>query len=580
MGDVEPTRTKQDYFAPLKKMFDYQNNQSVFGAGFRDLKDVFKSGTGSISSRLGKLGDGMGKVAGVAVNAIGAYSMGKGLAKTLGLGNTGQQAFGGASMGFAVGGPLGAAIGGAAGLAAGLLGFGKKTPFASANLVVGASGRAEIGSTSVKDGGNLEGVTSRGNAAASAFGQLADALDSYLTAGNYGTFGEAKIKGKNNNKFYSLTGQLDKKGRPVGTAGVDYVNGNDEDALQAWAMRQQILRGKFANLDPVYSTIAKNTTATTTEGLTQDLSVGKSYLDFIASARIETDVQKQMRELNEGFATLKRTSAALGLETGKLDAAYAKLIKTQREDFNFDINQQILQYTDPMMAAYNDMIKDYEEAVANASAVGGDLAKVEELYGLKRKEILEEYANAGLNAIRNSAKDLLSQLTASPSSPLSPFTVLENSRKEYEDLVKEIKGGDYTNVDDLQEKAQNYLDAARNTGRSSADFFDVFNNVTEFLKLISDESWGVGGGTPVSDLPELPAINSVMEKISKQNDDLLGVQKDIGAAIVDGNSSNEAILNTVKELLQELVDRTGNGSVDSLLSSGALAGYARSTSGV
>lgn len=538
-------RNQVSALTPLKRMFDYKKNGANISDGFKEIKGVFKGETKGLGNSIKGLASGLGKMVGAAAQAYGAYTLGKGLAKSLGLGRVGQGIAGGAAAGYSLAGPIGAAVGAVIG---GVAGFLKKPPKGSANITVGANGRAVVSGVRGNKSAYKDAAKALANQGISVFDDFANQFDSFLKEGNYGTFG---VYGKKKKQFYSLTGQLSRKGKPVGREGVDYIYG-DESTLAAFALKSQINAGRFGNLDPIYQTIARNSTAANTEQLYADFQVGKSYLAFIDQARSMSDLQRQVRDLNKTYDSLSRSAKQLGLNENLLLKARDKVLSRMKDDFNFEVNQELLGFTDPLKQAYNALLKDYEATVANAIAVGGDLANVELLYGKKREEILknsQEQINDGLN---KAAGDMLTQLTASGSSPLSAGRAFGSASQNFRGLVSEIRGGNFKNADQLQTLAQNYLDTGRNLFGSSSGYFDVFNEVTAFLK--EAQSLGVGG-TPAGDLPALPAIQEIVDKINKANDDLKETTQEVGAAIVEGNVTQEQKLEQIR---QELANFNGN----------------------
>ena len=551
--------TQPQNFSALQRLFQYNDktvtnpdgttsvlkgNLSTLKDGFKDIGSAFSGGGKGVLKSLNSLGKGIGKVAGVAFQAFAVYDTVRGLAKSLGLGDTGSGILGGAAAGFSVAGPVGAAIGAIIG---GVAGHFSKSPRARADVIVGADGKATAGNTYAKSGGNLAGVTDAANGAGSIFSSIANDLGSFLKAGNYGTFGEAKkIKG-DTKTFYSLTGQVDGKGRPKGTAGVDYLIGTP-DQLNAFALKKQLQSGKFGGLDPVYSTIANNSTATSTDALSADLQTGKSYLNFIDQSKVISQLETTTQDLTKAYETLRRSSQGLGLDVSKLDNAFYKMKKRIKDDFNFGINQGILGITDPIMAEFNQLKKDYESSVRDANAVGGDLTKVEEYYGLQRAELIKKYMSQANNSIKTAADDLLRQLTATDSSPLAAQTIFNNAQSNYSGLKQQIMGGDYTNVDKLGQYSQDYLSAAQSLFASSSDFFNVFNTVTDFLKYIqTSDTVGVGTGTNPTDLPGLPTIAEIQQQIIDTNNQVI----DSNGEIV---TSTQAVGSTLVESNQILED--------------------------
>lgn len=526
------------FFEPLKRIFDYKNNPIGDGSLKKVGDTIFSSNT-KLGDKMKALGEGIGKVAQVAASAFAAYELGSSVAGALGLGKVGKGIFGGAAAGYSVGGPIGAAIGAVIGGVAGAL---KKTPSAYAKITKTEDGQLGISASGKRGKGDLVGAKNLATGGISLFEDFSDQFGASLSAGDYGTFGVRKKK-----TFYSTIG-TSKKGKPLGREGVDYIYGDDSQ-LQAFALRKQIQAGKFAGLDPIYTTIANNSKSSTIDAFNDDLNIGKAYLDFIDQAIPKSDIQKNISNLQKSFDLLSAKSKSLGLDTNKLTRAYELMKKTIKEDFNYSINQELLGFSDPIMAEWNDLVKEYEQTVADGVAAGGDLLKVEELFGKKRQALIEQFLEQGVNAVKNAGKDLLYSLTATSSSPLSAGTVFNNAQSAYTGLVGEFAAGNYTNADKLNEIVSSYLDAARSIFGSNSQFFDIFNQVTGFLG--SDLSYGSGsgsgaGGTPANDLPELPTLQSVLSKLEDQKNALVESNNSVGTAILEGNAQ-------ITELLAQLV---------------------------
>jgi hypothetical protein len=232
-----------------------------------------------------------------------------------------------------------------------------------------------------------------------------------------------------------------------------------------------------------------------------------------------------------------------------------------RDEFNFSISQGILGITDPAMAAYNDLVKEYRDTVSDAMAVGGDLTQVERYYGLKRAELIKQYMEEANDSIRKAAADLLISLTASTSSPLSNSTILRNAQGNFRDLAGQITSGNMTNIGNVGEYATNYLESAREQYASSADYFTIFNEVTDFLRALSTTmDIGTSGMTDPEDIPELPSLQSLVDEITAQNAELAEATDNVGTAVIEvGAETNE----TLSDIYSLLRDSLGGGGVTS-----------------
>lgn len=493
-----------------------------FGSGFKDIKSVFAKG-GDLTKTLGPAVKAIG-------TAVAAFSAAKGIAKALGAGRTGSNVAGGAAAGFSLGGPIGAAIGAVAGLAFSFL-TKKKISSAFSSVSVGANGIA-AGTSGTYGNGKIANADKAGKGGSALFNQFAIEFDARLKAGDYGTFGSRKFKGdKEKSAFYSATGQI-KKGKPVGVEGVDYVKGTDSE-VQAFALRSQIKSGQIQGLSKTLQTVGTNSTAKTLEELQQDFAVGKSYDEFIRASFAVAETANQVRELTLNTEKLKKQAALLGLAEDKISDARDRIIKKMRKDFNFTVSQGILSITDPRLEAFNALEKEYRDTVENGLAVGGDLLAVEKLFGLKRVEIAKQVAEEQANVY----KDLLTSLTASSSSPLNADSVLRNAQDNYRGLQTKIRSGDLTDLDKLGTYTENYLAAAREVNASGSGYFDIFNEVTNFLSQMSAVA-STSSTTGGSELPALPNLDVIVAEITARNQELVDVNNNIGVAIVETAATN------------------------------------------
>ena len=553
---------RPDPLAAIKQLYNSDDNLKTLKSGFKDIGDVFKGtatnpdGTSvkGIGQSISAIGKGLGKVASVAGTAFAAFSIGSSAAKALGLGQGGQKILGGASAGFTIGGPVGAAIGAAIGGIAALF---SKAPSASANVVVGEGGTATVGTSRKRGKGDLAGAQAAAGSGAESFNSLAAGIDAFLKPGNYGAFGTYgfKGKGKENDNFYSLTGSLNRKGKPLGRRGVDFMNGTP-DEVSLFAIRSQLKSDNFVGADPIYKQIANNSRATTTAAFTADVTTGQNYLAFVESARIQNELVKTVRDLNKSYESLTRQAKELRLNENLLLVARDKQLNRYKTDFNEIISQQILGFTDPLQGVYNDLLKEYRDTVSSAVAVGGDLTAVEQLYGLKRTQVLEDFLNRSTNSIKNNAQALLTQLNSSQNSPLSPTTVFTNSQAQFRGLASELSAGNFGNAGNLQTYTDNYLESARTNYRSSADYFAVFDEVTALLRGVSDQS-GTLGGTNAGNLPELPGIQVIVDELAKQNDDLVEAQKNLGSSMLDSNGQIIYNLESMNAMMAQMLAAAG-----------------------
>ena len=212
------------------------------------------------------------------------------------------------------------------------------------------------------------------------------------------------------------------------------------------------------------------------------------------------------------------------------DAETARQALNDRIAFDDDIAGQIARIgASAEDLAYMDLDAQFDEWIRQAEEVGGDLAAVEELYGLKRAEIAAEYAeqaaeeakkaasvwveDAGLNdylgsvsdyvesqsdlirdaaqeqidlleAWRDTAQDLrdyVEQLRISELSPLGPAQKLAEAQESFAALFVRAEAGDIEAAGQLSSAADTYLNLADGYyGRSDA-YTSLFYDVSDSL---------------------------------------------------------------------------------------------------
>jgi tape measure domain-containing protein len=521
---------------PINVLSNLSETLKASQAGFKDFTSFLKGGKG-VSA-----GKGISGAIGAAGTAFAMYEMGHQIGRTisdaLGLkgkgGNVLSGAFGGAAAGYSLGGPIGAAIGAVAGGILGLFQKVAKLPASYGSVVVGANGVANVGTVGHYGKGTDAAGQTLNAAGAKLFNSFATNYGAQLNPGNFGYFGsKAWTKKGSPENFYSTVG-ITNHGWPMGTEGVDWIKGNDSQ-IQAFAILAAFKKGLIKGLSDTLQTVLKNTQSKDMEGLQGDLAVGQAFDEFIKASFKLPDAVAKIRDLNEAFYKLKSQAASLGLSEDKLVKARQRLINQVKDDFNYGIQQGILGYTNPALAQFNDLRKDYHDAVQTAMAVGGDLAAVEDLYGRKRVDLAKQWADTAANGLISAAKDLYDQLTASSSSPLNTQTVFGNARDLYSGLTNQFSAGDFTNVDKLSGYAQNYLDAARQMYGSSTDYFDVFKQVTDQLtQFQTPGSSSIGG---VAAIPDLPTLNEMVQEINSSSLDMIDAMGTVGQAVVEGSTN-------------------------------------------
>jgi hypothetical protein len=451
-------------------------------AGFDDIMGTrfFQSLSGTISGALAgtMTGGAVGGILGGARGAVFDYGpdvFGKGMTDKL-LGKF-DDALGGAQTGS---------------MAAGLMkGLGLKTSTTGAQIggaiggLTGIPGGDIIGSIA----GGLLGGLFKTNRTARA---LVTGVDSSSVAGkdsgNYGTasgLGDSVI-GNLNNIVEKLGGSVGSFLVAIGTRGDEYRVNPNGGSLKT-------NNGAISFGDDAEAAIA-----------------------FAVKNAIEDGAIKGMRA-----STLNIIKAGDDLEAALQDAL----------DWE-GIFRELKSYKDPLGAAMDDLDKEFERYIELAKTAGAssqEMADLQELYGIKQAEAVEEYKDRILGSLQG----LYDGLTTGDNG-LSLRDRQAAALGTYDDLAARVSAGDSTAYDDYATAAQTLLDIERELYGSQQEYFDRLNEVTDLTKTRIDAETNVTSIAENRDSP-FDATGAVKSSIDSQTDQTVSrldaVNENLGRAL-------------------------------------------------
>jgi len=368
---------------------------------------------------------------------------------------------------------LGAALGGIAGnIISSLFGKKEKKPpkqQSITDIMALSSGYFGAGDTYTKNSGDMT----------SGLGKSAtNALNTFL-ASIGGTVSGA-LPGQNQLLYY---GRTPRYMSIVG--GVNNQYGEDaqgaQDAVADFIARTMVEAAKSDRLEGVSNavrTAIANSGAKDAEALDAAVAFGKFY-DGTEKIREPAEAAaKAMADLAAQMAKAQASAEEYGLDVAKLPEIF-------RQNFTGDILDQILQLKDPTAFALKQLELERAAALAQATSLGADINAVEELYGLKRKAIVEQ----GLQGVTSTFQDFFNGLlTDSNLSALSP-------QEQYKVTKAAFEGA---SNDNLISAATPFLQSSRGMFASSKSYADDFRSVLERVKaaggLTSDIPFFAAGG--------------------------------------------------------------------------------------
>lgn len=135
---------------------------------------------------------------------------------------------------------------------------------------------------------------------------------------------------------------------------------------------------------------------------------------------------------------------------------------------------------DPLGSALDDLDRQFNKLIATATTAGAsadEWAQLEELYGIKRNEIVKEQAEK----LVGSLKGLLDSLTTD-NEALSVRDRRTMALAAYDPLKARVAAGDSTAYDDFAQQAQKLLEIERQLYGSQQGYFDRLDEVTKLTR--------------------------------------------------------------------------------------------------
>lgn len=221
-----------------------------------------------------------------------------------------------------------------------------------------------------------------------------------------------------------------------------------------------------------------------------------SFLEPITSqaAQAISALNTQTEEYLAKARELFKDTEALTSAENKLTDARDRQFMAIRGGFNAGINSQILAINNPEASALQSLQAEFAPIIREAIATGGDLAGVEELFGLRRKQILEDILGEqedilgeqedSLKQLRDRLKEYLLDIqkirdSLALNSQLGGLNRLGRATEAqniFGRLSSRVQSGDITALQDLQSTTQDYLNAS----------LDYYGPTEEYLKRLED----------------------------------------------------------------------------------------------
>lgn len=246
------------------------------------------------------------------------------------------------------------------------------------------------------------------------------------------------------------------------------------------------------------------------------------------------------------------------------------------KDFNAMISREIKSIVDPAGLALDDLNVQFKELRAQAKKVGGDLAKVEELYNLKRSEILKQqnaeqirmleeqgsaYQQAAQKWQQYSAslqKFQQSLLLDKQLSILSPAERYNEASRQFQDVQRRAALGDETAIGQLEDVSRSFLESSRDFYASSEQYardFDLVQKTLVDTKALTDRQANIQlelSAKASQQIELLSGIKSALESGAGGSSNRLLRPGESSSSLEGINATNNLPISTVRKIKESL----------------------------
>lgn len=331
---------------------------------------------------------------------------------------------------------------------------------------------------------------------------------------------------------------------------------------QLWRMNESNMMDT-ASAQVAYRSILEGAVGTITENMRKAVTqtgqtMGGSSLQSIAETVAEVlafddaiknlgktviDAEKAVKAVDDSFAAMYATADKYGLATGELDASKAAARLGVATDFGKSISRGILEMTDPKAAALADlddwrtmMVDNNKYLLDNVTGALDQIVKIEELYALKRAQIVEDGAKASLTGLA----DVIKRLTYGDLSGASSADTLAGLQGTYNATLAKANLGDQTAIAGLGGAA---ADLAQFAGGYYGTATPTYQSLVGGLRGSLANVYTAQGGTD----PLIAALTTVSAQFAaseQDNAELKAEMEEVTSAVT-----------TLTEKLQRLLEK-------------------------
>jgi hypothetical protein len=260
----------------------------------------------------------------------------------------------------------------------------------------------------------------------------------------------------------------------------------------------------------IEAAVGKIGTLATTGNLGQTGTFGQAISSAVGTSGQTAGVFTQaMAALNDAFGVAIANVTALSQDTPDFTAllrGYASSIDQLRSAFSDQITTALEALTDPVQAALNAELKAGQQRVADAQAIGADMAQVDAFNAAN----LQKVGAAALAAADNVAdlstqlqtlNDAIKQLTSGTVSGLTPAQNVTAQQNQFQQLLAAVQSGDLTQLGALGTAGTGAVQASQ----------AAYGNAPQTAQLRAQVLAGLQGVQAMPGVQGITAANAVQE---------------------------------------------------------------------
>lgn len=276
--------------------------------------------------------------------------------------------------------------------------------------------------------------------------------------------------------------------------------GEDKTAAELFAIRQVVLGGSFNGL--TNGPGLQGLTDQEKQYLTKSFSIRGSSDEVLKDAALIVDLFSDqaeamseaaaaIKQVNDAYETQIKRAQELGIAESVLEQRRQDALNELRTGFVEGIQDQILAISDPLAFALKQLDKEFETIRQNAEDFGVGMVEVEQLYGLKRQQVIEQIARATVSDLQK----FLENLIFGDLSGASPTARLEGSRAAFEAAAAQALAGDATARGRIQDLGTTFLGESRGYNASSGAYYADVERVRSIVEQLLGDAPGFARGT-------------------------------------------------------------------------------------